>query len=353
MKLYTAETVAAGHPDKVADEISDAILDATIAQDPQARVAVETLVTKNLVVLAGEIRGPKVDYERIVREVILDLGYVDPLSDFSYDGVEVVTRLQEQSPGIAKVADQEAAGDQGTVYGYATNETPTLMPAPLYHARAIRDALYDIRRDGGFGPDGKVQVAVSYDHNGPKVESIFVGQNVGRYINHQYAQRRVEERVRQLYGSLPRLRVDTFTFGGPGADTGLTGRKIIVDTYGGACPHGGGAFSGKDATKMDRAGAYAARQVAKAIVADGYALRCLVSVSYEFGLAEPVAVDIDTFGTGIMLDEELKRVYIRDLHQMLTPKSIRTRLGLEAPIYRQTTRKGHFGNDVFPWEKKP
>jgi S-adenosylmethionine synthetase len=370
-RLAAAECVAAGHPDKVADQISDAILDATLEQDPGARVAVEALVTKNLVVLAGEIRGPRVDYEGHVRGVLTRIGYTDPFldQDFGANSVCVVVKIQEQSRNIADVVDSGLAGDQGTVYGYATDELstgseykvgerPHLMPAPIHIARSISSFMtMPHLRAGICGPDGKTQVVVRYDNEDRPVElvSVLHSQHM-RYADGE-KRRAVEDLLRSRVMSwlhlpldMPReenIRIEFFTQGGPGADTGLTGRKIIVDTYGSACPHGGGAFSGKDPSKVDRSGAYMARHEAKRIVRSGEARRALVALTYEFGVAEPVATEVNTFGYAN--DSAIRNAFLNS--RELTPFAIRERLDLGRPIYRETAWRGHFGYDPFPWEK--
>jgi S-adenosylmethionine synthetase len=362
----TSEAVAAGHPDKVADQISDAVVDALLAQDPGARAAVETLVTRDLVVIAGEVRGPRVDCEAIARAVIRDLDHEQP--GFDSRTVEILVRVAEQSPEIAAAVDadgvEEGASDQGIMYGYATAETPTLMPAPLVFAQGIISAVADLRAQHPYdlGPDGKAQVTVAYHGDGLRRVSAVV-------LSVQHRPGLSRDDVQALCGpailaAVPTALIDedtrllinpsgSFTVGGPAADTGLTGRKLAVDTYGGAVPHGGGAFSGKDPSKVDRSAAYAARYVAKNIVHAGLARRCLVQIAYAIGESEPVAVDVNSFGTGVVSDFDLGLAVRAAL--ALTPRGIRRDLGLDRPIYRVTATGGHFGRapttaGEFSWE---
>lgn len=360
--LFTSESVSAGHPDKVADRISDAVLDAVLANNPRGRAAIEVLVTKNLCVIAGETSDPEVDAERVARRVIRDVGYDDPA--FGPD-VPVTVALQHQSKEIAEAVDGEGAGDQGMMFGFACDETPKLMPAPIHYAHRILERLAALRRAGDtrLGPDAKSQVTLEYRDGRPaRVHTVLV--------SHQHAEGfgrgDIEALCRDVFTEVfpagwldDRTRVivnpsGSFTKGGPAADTGLTGRKIVVDTYGGAAPHGGGAFSGKDATKVDRSAAYAARWLAKNVVAAGLARRCLLQLSYAIGLAEPLALYANTSGTGVLADDRLAAL-LRNAAD-LTPGGIRKRLGLDRAIYERTTAFGHFGREPdadggFSWER--
>ena len=360
--LFTSESVSAGHPDKVADRISDAIVDAVLAKDRLGRAAIEVLVTKNLCVIAGETSEPTVNAEAIARRVIRDLGYDEPAFGPT---VPVTVALQHQSREIGEAVNREGAGDQGLMFGFACDETPTLMPAPLHYAHRILERLAELRlaRPGRLGPDAKSQVTLEYRDGRPvRVHTALV--------SHQHAagfgQEELAALCRTVFAEVfpagwfdDRTRVivnpsGSFTVGGPVADTGLTGRKIVVDTYGGAAPHGGGAFSGKDPTKVDRSAAYAARWLAKNVVAAGLARRCLIQLSYAIGLAEPLALYVDTSGTGTLPDDRLAALLLDSVK--LTPASIRERLGLDRPIYERTAAFGHFGrapdaDGGFSWER--
>lgn len=378
--LFTSESVSEGHPDKVCDRISDEIVDlyfreaAKIGMDPwQVRVACETLATTNRVVIAGEVRGPHITTARIktaVRKAIKDIGYEQ--SGFHWKTVKIENLLHDQSADIAVGVDaagnkDEGAGDQGIMFGYACNETPELMPAPIYYAHKILHALSQARRDGSakaLGPDAKSQVTVKYENGKP----VGVTQIV---VSHQHVEEDLTSaQIRTLIepyvlDALPKGFVthDTvwhvnptgkFYIGGPDGDTGLTGRKIIVDTYGGAAPHGGGAFSGKDPTKVDRSAAYAARYLAKNVVAAGFADKCTVQLSYAIGVAAPLSIYVDTQGTGKVSESRLEEVLMNVIS--LTPRGIRTHLGLNKPIYARTSSYGHFGRKAekdggFSWEK--
>ncbi len=378
--LFTSESVSEGHPDKVCDRISDEIVDlyfreaAKIGMDPwQVRVACETLATTNRVVIAGEVRGPHITTARIktaVRKAIKDIGYEQ--SGFHWKTVKIENLLHDQSADIAVGVDaagnkDEGAGDQGIMFGYACNETPELMPAPIYYAHKILHALSQARRDGSakaLGPDAKSQVTVKYENGKP----VSVTQIV---VSHQHVEEDLTSaQIRTLIepyvlDALPKGFVthDTvwhvnptgkFYIGGPDGDTGLTGRKIIVDTYGGAAPHGGGAFSGKDPTKVDRSAAYAARYLAKNVVAAGLADKCTVQLSYAIGVAAPLSIYVDTQGTGKVSESRLEEVLMNVIS--LTPRGIRTHLGLNKPIYARTSSYGHFGRKAekdggFSWEK--
>jgi S-adenosylmethionine synthetase len=380
--LFTSESVTEGHPDKVADQVSDAIVDAALAEDPSSRVAVETLLTTGLVVLAGEITTKAVlDFAAIARQVICDIGY--DTGDFGYDGnaVGVITALDRQSPDIARGVDEShdtrnlgstdpfdsaGAGDQGMMFGYASNETPELMPMPIVLAHKLARRLAQVRREGllpYLRPDGKTQVTVRYDADGRPagVEKVLISTQHEDGVETKLPDALWEQVVTQ---ALPSGLYDTgalrkefyvnptgrFVIGGPVGDTGLTGRKIIVDTYGGFARHGGGAFSGKDPSKVDRSASYAARHVAKNIVAAGLADRAEVQVAYAIGIARPLSLLIETFGT-----EKIDRAAIAGLvrdHFDLRPGALVEALNLRRPIYRQTAAYGHFGRDEssFTWE---
>lgn len=370
--LFTSESVSEGHPDKICDQISDAIVDEYLSLDPESRVAAETLVTTNKVVLAGEVRGPKISnarIEEIVRQVIKDIGYEQ--KGFHWNNVDIENLLHEQSADIAQGVDEsegkdEGAGDQGLMFGYACDETDVLMPAPIYYAHQILRSLSEARHGGEklLEPDAKSQVTLEYDASGiPKsLHSVLVSTQ-----HHKDAtQDQVRELVRDhVFKALPKgwscddnrfLTNPTgiFVIGGPDGDAGLTGRKIIVDTYGGAAPHGGGAFSGKDPTKVDRSAAYMARYLAKNIVAAGLAGQCDIQISYAIGVSKPISFYVNTFRSS-KVDNFVIEKFIKD-NIDLSPKGIRKRLDLNRPIYRKTATYGHFGrkpNDLgyFPWEK--
>ena len=373
--VYTSESVAEGHPDKVCDQISDAVLDACLAQDPASRVACETLVTTNLVVVAGEITTKaKVDYEALVRQVIRDIGYSTDDIGFNAESAQVQIHLHTQSPdisqGVTATGDKEqGAGDQGMMFGYATSETPALMPAPLFYAHKILEELASLRKGPEAAkykflrPDAKSQVSILYDKGLPlSVETVVV--------SHQHAadmpREQLEKLVRQVVAKVipAKLRphdiryfvnpTGRFVVGGPAGDSGLTGRKIIVDTYGGVGSHGGGAFSGKDPSKVDRSAAYMARYVAKNIVAAGLAKKCEVQVAYAIGVAEPVSVNVDTYGTGKVEDAKIQELLESGKVFDLRPAHIIATFGLKTPkgwSYREAAAYGHFGRDQFPWEK--
>ena len=366
-RLFTSESVTEGHPDKVADQISDAILDAFLARDPAARVACETLVGAGLSVIAGEAssreRPSNGEIEAVVRNTVRRIGYTGRDDGFDADTVAVQIRLGQQTADIAMGVDTGGAGDQGMMFGFACDETPELMPLPITLAHRITRRLTEVRRNGEIpylGPDGKAQVTVAYDPDGNPVSVPTVvasAQHAAEALDR--VAREVEERVvRPILGpefSGGPLRVfvnptGQFVKGGPAADCGLTGRKIIVDTYGGMARHGGGAFSGKDPTKVDRSAAYLARYIAKNIVAAGLGRRAEVQLAYAIGRAEPVSVRVDTFGTGVAPDGEIERA-VRAVFG-LTPREIIRHLDLLRPIYENTARSGHFGRDAaaFPWE---
>ena len=370
--LFTSESVSEGHPDKVADQISDAVLDAILEQDPAARVAAETLVSTGLVVMAGEITtAVKHDYARIARETIRRIGYDDPKLRFDADGCAVMVCYGRQSPDIARGVDHasdeylnQGAGDQGMMFGYACDETPALMPFPIYYAHRLVQRQSEVRKDGRLPwlrPDAKSQVTVRYADGKPvAIDTVVLSTQHDPSMNDRQkalAEAVIDEIIRPV---LPAAMLagtkflvnptGRFEIGGPHGDSGLTGRKIIVDTYGGAAPHGGGAFSGKDPSKVDRSAAYAARYVAKNIVAAGLATQCQVQLSYAIGVARPINVTIYTEGTGRLPDEALASL-VND-HFDLRPKGIVRMLDLLRPIYEKTAAYGHFGRHEpeFTWE---
>jgi S-adenosylmethionine synthetase len=367
-ELLTSESVAEGHPDKVADRISDEVVDAVLRLDPQAHVAIETLVTSGLCVVAGEVRGPTPDLEGIVRRTIRDLGYAD--RPFGWDTVEVRVQVHEQSPEIAHGVDarsgkEEGAGDQGIMIGFACHETPELMPAPIHHAHRLVEHMQRIRRGGrtDLGPDGKSQVTLEYADGRPvRAHAVILSQMHAPSLSLDELRSLGERAIREV---LPAGWVDgrtrilvnpagSFVLGGPAADTGLTGRKNVVDAYGTAAPHGGGACSGKDPSKVDRSAAYAARWLAKNVVAAGLAGRCTLQLAYAIGVAEPVAVQVASAGTGEVSDDRIAAA-IREVAS-LTPRAIRDRLGLDRPIYARTAAYGHYGrapeaDGGFSWER--
>ena len=371
--LFTSESVSEGHPDKVCDRISDAVVDAFLTADPHSRVAVETLTTTNRVVMAGEVRGPQsvdaAQMETIARAAVRDIGYEQ--DGFHWEKMSVDCYVHSQSADIAMGVDaagnkDEGAGDQGLMFGYACRETEALMPAPIYYAHAILKSLAEARHSGaepGLGPDSKSQVTLRYENGKPVGASSVV-------VSSQHAEELEQNDVREIVrphvlNVLPdgwmceedEFYVNPtgrFVVGGPDGDAGLTGRKIIVDTYGGAAPHGGGAFSGKDPTKVDRSAAYATRYLAKNVVASGLADRCTIQVAYAIGVSHPLSVYVDTYGTG-KVDEEKIAEALRDLMD-LSPRGIREHLSLSRPIYARTAAYGHFGREPeadggFSWEK--
>ncbi|NQW03692.1 MAG: methionine adenosyltransferase [Acidobacteria bacterium] len=363
--LFTSESVTEGHPDKISDQISDGILDAILAQDPIARVAVETLVTTGLVVVAGEVTTScTIDTQRVVRQVITDVGYTRAKFGFDAETCAVMSSIHEQSRDIGQGVDTGGAGDQGLMFGYACTETPELMPLPIMLAHKLTRGLSDLRKSGTLPylrPDGKSQVTVEYDGDTPvRVDAVVVSTQHSADVENETLHKDLKEHL--INASIPANLMDAntkvyinptgrFVVGGPHGDAGVTGRKIIVDTYGGAAPHGGGAFSGKDPTKVDRSATYMARYVAKNIVAAGLATKALVQLAYAIGVAEPVSVLIDTSGTGKVSDEALSDLVRK--HFDLTPKAIIDGLNLRRPIYRQTAAFGHFGRTEpeFTWEQ--
>ena len=364
--LFTSESVTEGHPDKIADQISDAILDAIIERDPASRVACECLLTTGLVVVAGEITTScYVDIPRIARETIRDVGYTRAKYGFDFETCGVISAIDEQSRDIALGVDALGAGDQGMMIGYACTETPELMPMPIMLAHKLTMRLSAVRRQGLLGylrPDGKSQVTIQYIDGKPrKVETVVIAAQHSPDVTLQQIRQDLIQQV--VLPTIPPDMIDpkTCTFhinptgrfvtGGPMGDTGLTGRKIIVDTYGGACPHGGGSFSGKDPTKVDRSASYMVRHIAKNIVAAGLAERCLVQVAYAIGVADPVSVMAETYGTGKVPNSKLQETVLR--HFDLTPAGIIKYLNLRRPIYRKTAVYGHFGRTEpeFTWER--
>ncbi len=363
--LFTSESVTEGHPDKIADQISDAILDACLEQDPYSRVACETLTCTGLVVIAGEITTKAyVDFQSLVRGTVSAIGYDNALYGFDSNTCAVISTINKQSPDIAQGVDTGGAGDQGMMFGYATNETPELMPTPIWLAHKLSHRLSEVRKSGLMSylrPDGKSQVTVEYDtnHKPVRVDAVVISTQHAEHVGNAELRADILKHVIQAVIPAELLDENTkyhinptgrFVIGGPMGDTGLTGRKIIVDTYGGMGRHGGGAFSGKDATKVDRSAAYMARYVAKNIVAAGLADRCEVQLAYAIGVAEPVSVLVDTFGTGTIDSVELEALVRANFS--LTPKGIIEGLNLRRPIFKQTAAYGHFGRvgADFTWE---
>ncbi len=360
----TSESVTEGHPDKIADQIADSILDSLYAQDPYSRVAVECLTTTGLVVVAGEVtsRG-YADIQGIARRTLKEIGYTNPAFGIDCEDAGVLVSIHGQSADIAQGVDKEGAGDQGMMYGYASNETPELMPLPIILAHKLTRKLSEVRKKGivtDLGPDGKSQVSVEYHDNKPKRLSavVIAQQHLDEISEEKLKQAILEQVIIPVCGDLidkeTRIYINAtgkFVIGGPEGDSGVTGRKIIADSYGGVGRHGGGAFSGKDPTKVDRSGAYAARYVAKNIVAAGLADKCEVQLSYAIGIAEPTSVNVDTFGTNKVPEEKIIEIVRK--HFKLTPRWIIEHLNLRRPIYRKTAAYGHFGrNDPdFTWEK--
>jgi S-adenosylmethionine synthetase len=363
--LFTSESVTEGHPDKIADQISDAVLDAALTEDPTARVACETLVTTGLVVMAGEITTKaQIDYSRVARETIREIGYTRGKFGFDCDTCSVLSAIDRQSPDIAMGVDTGGAGDQGLMFGFACTETPELMPLPIQLAHLLARRLSEVRKSGDLPylrPDGKSQVTIEYRDGRPfRASAIVISSQHDKDVTNEKLRAEIEEQVIRHTVSAELMDNDTkihinptgrFVTGGPQGDAGLTGRKIIVDTYGGYAPHGGGAFSGKDPTKVDRSAAYMARYVAKNIVAAGLSDRCLVQLAYAIGVAEPVSVMVDTKGTGRISENALANLVRANFD--LTPAGIMKELDLRRPIYKATAAYGHFGReeDGFSWEK--
>ncbi len=370
-RLFTSESVSEGHPDKVCDQISDAVLDAILAQDPESRVACETMTSRGLVVVSGEITTKaRIDFQELIRGVIRDIGYQDPTIGFDHDSCAVLTAIGQQSPDIALGVDaatsqdkEQGAGDQGMMFGFACRETDALMPFPIHYSHRILEALAAARKSGRFKflrPDAKSQLSVAYDDQQRplRVDTVVISHQHNPSVANDELHAALKTVALEV---LPKEMVDgktrwflnptgRFVEGGPKADAGLTGRKIIVDTYGGMGRHGGGAFSGKDPSKVDRSAAYAARWVAKNVVAAGLADRCEVQVAYAIGVAQPVSIRCDTFGTGTQ-DEHAITAAIRKVFD-LRPAAIIKALDLKRPIYRKTAAYGHFGRmgPEFPWE---
>ena len=362
--FFTSESVSMGHPDKVSDQVSDGILDALLEQDPMSRVACETLCTTDLVVLAGEITtSAKVDYVAVARKVIRDIGYTSDDIGFNADSCRIFLALHSQSGDIAQGIDRDGAGDQGLMFGYACNQTEELMPVPIAYAHRLINRLTEVRQKGVVNwlrPDSKSQVTVEYDGQKPvRVEAIVISTQHAENVTQEEISAFIKKEV--IGHVIPANMLDSntkyhinptgrFVIGGPHGDTGLTGRKIIVDTYGGWGRHGGGAFSGKDATKVDRSAAYMGRYVAKNIVAAGLADQCEVQLAYAIGVADPVSIRVDTFGSGKIAEAKIEKL-VRD-HFPLTPKGIIEHLKLRRPVFLKTAEGGHFGRsgDGFTWE---
>jgi len=368
-KLITSESVTEGHPDKICDQISDAILDNLIVQDPYSRVAVETLVTTGSVHVAGEVttRG-FADIQSIVRRVLKEIGYTDPKFGIDAEDAGVWISVHGQSSDISQgVTEREnkeqGAGDQGMMYGYACDETPELMPLPIILAHKLTKKLSEVRKNGSInflGPDGKSQVTVEYKDDKPlRIDAIVIAQQHKEEISEEELRKQIFEKViKPVCGSMmddnTKIHINAtgrFVIGGPEGDTGVTGRKIIVDTYGGVGRHGGGAFSGKDPSKVDRSGAYMARYIAKNIVASGLARRCEIQIAYAIGVAKPVSVAVDSFGTGAIPDDDIAKIINENFD--MRPRAIIEQLDLLKPIYKKTAAYGHFGREEegFTWEK--
>lgn len=365
-RIFTSESVTEGHPDKICDQISDAVLDDILAQDPNARVACEVCATTGLVLVMGEITTTGYcDVQKIVRSTVEEIGYNRGKFGFDSENLAVLVSLKEQSPDIALGVDTDGAGDQGMMFGYACKETEELMPLPIILAHKLAKRLSDVRKNGmhkEFRPDGKTQVSVEYDELGnvERIDAIVVSTQHDDDVSQEDLRRAVIDDV--IHPIIPQELIDEdtkiyvnptgrFVIGGPKGDSGLTGRKIIVDTYGGYAPHGGGAFSGKDPTKVDRSACYMARYVAKNMVASGFAERLQIQLSYAIGVAEPISICVDTFGTSKYTDEELIEIIRSNFD--LTPKGIINGLDLRRPIYKQTAAYGHFGRTDLdlPWER--
>ena len=368
---FTSESVSEGHPDKMADQISDAVLDAIIRQDVNARVACETLVKTGMVVLAGEVTtSAYIDLEELCREVILDIGYDNSAVGFDGASCAIINAIGKQSPDIALGVDEtddheQGAGDQGLMFGFATDETDVLMPAPITYSHRLMKKQAEVRKQGILDflrPDAKSQISIHYDNNGNPVgiDTVILSTQHDPDVSRKTLQEAVMEEIIKPVLPANWLHSDTryfinptgnFVIGGPVGDCGLTGRKIIVDTYGGMARHGGGAFSGKDPSKVDRSAAYAARYVAKNLVAAGLASKCEIQVSYAIGIAEPTSISVDTFGTGKLPESEIEQLIRK--HFDLRPRGLIAMLDLKRPIYRQTAAYGHFGREEpdFTWEK--
>ena len=364
--LFTSESVSEGHPDKVADAISDGVLDAIFKQDPKARVACETFVTTGLVLVGGEITtSAYVDVQEIVRNTVKNIGYTEAEYKFDSESCSVLNAIHSQSPDIAMGVDTGGAGDQGIMFGYACNQTPELMPMPIVYAHKLVKKLADIRKRNNklmpyLRPDSKSQVTVEYDdnHKPLRVDTVVISTQHDKGVSQKKIKSDVIKNI--IKKVIPARLLDKntvyhvnptgkFEIGGPHGDSGLTGRKIIVDTYGGWAPHGGGAFSGKDPSKVDRSATYAARHIAKNVVGAKLAKECLVQLAYAIGVAKPVSVFVDTKGTGVISDNEISKMILKEVD--LTPEGIIKRLNLLVPIYQKTSSYGHFGRNEFSWEK--
>ena len=375
-KLFTSESVTEGHPDKLCDFISDSVLDACLEQDANSRVACETVAGKGKIIVTGEITTKaNINVEEIVRNAIKEIGYNNSKTDIDYRTCEVLVNLSKQSPDIALGVDKsledkegdnlesEGAGDQGIMFGYATDETEAYMPMPIFLAHRLAKKLTEVRKQKEIPylrPDGKVQVTVEYDENERpvRVDTVVVSTQHTEETDLEILKRDIKEKV--IFAIIPKELLDKatkfyinptgrFVIGGPLGDSGLTGRKIIVDTYGGYSRHGGGAFSGKDPTKVDRSASYMARYIAKNVVANGYANRCEIQLAYAIGVAKPVSILVNTFGTGKIPEEEIENKIQKTFD--LTPRGIIETLDLRRPIFKQTTNYGHFGKDNLPWEQ--
>jgi S-adenosylmethionine synthetase len=369
---FTSESVTEGHPDKLCDQVSDAILDAILREDPRARVACESLAKTGMVVVAGEITTTaKIDFPQIVRETVKGIGYVDSSTGFDGNTCAVLTAVERQSPDIAQGVNEgdglhkeQGAGDQGLMFGYATDETPELMPAPIQYAHTLARQLAAVRKKkvGGVDflrPDGKTQITLEYENDVPvRIDAVVVSTQHDERVKYKQLREAIVDLV--IDKALPKKLIDAktkihvnptgrFVIGGPQGDCGLTGRKIIVDTYGGMGRHGGGAFSGKDPSKVDRSACYYARYIAKNVVASGVARKCEVQIAYAIGVARPVGVHVDTFGTGKVADEVLEKYIMANFD--MRPKALIETLDLLRPIYQPTAAYGHFGRSEFPWEK--
>ena len=368
-KLFTSESVTEGHPDKICDQISDAILDELISRDSNSRVAVETLATKGLIFVTGEVTTKAyVDIQKVVRDTLKEIGYTNPEFGLNYEDCGVIISLNEQSPDISQgvtesegLHKKQGAGDQGLMFGYATNETENFMPLPIDLSHKLTKKLAELRKNGTFSwsrPDGKAQVTIEYENDKPKrVDTIVIAIHHDEVITHEEIKKQVVEQViNPVCGTWiddeTNFHINAtgkFVIGGPQADAGLTGRKIIVDTYGGMGRHGGGAFSGKDPSKVDRSAAYAARFIAKNLVANNLAEKCEVQLAYSIGVAEPVSISVNTFGTSDKSEEELVKIIKNNFE--LEPANIIEYFDLKNPKYKKTAAYGHFGRSEFPWEK--
>ena len=363
--LFTSESVSEGHPDKVADQISDAVLDALLAQDKYSRVACETMVTTGQVVVAGEVTSNGyIDIHEVVRNTIREIGYTKAEYKFDAESCGILNAIHSQSPDIAMGVNTGGAGDQGMMFGYANNETPELMPAAIMYSHQLVKKLADIRKKNlklmpYLRPDAKSQVTIEYEGRKPvRVDTVVISTQHDPTVSQKKIKDDVINHV--IKKVIPARLLDkktkyyvnptgNFVIGGPHGDSGLTGRKIIVDTYGGRAPHGGGAFSGKDPSKVDRSAAYATRHLAKNVVAAGLAEECQIQVAYAIGVADPVSIYVQTFGTGIMPDSEISKILVKNVD--MTPRGIIKRLDLLRPVYRKSAAYGHFGRNEFSWEQ--